>query len=108
LIEFVPADDSVSSRIRHANAAQVDGYLSAQTHLMLFAWLHGDVSRTLEIAHTVARETITLDHDLTLCAILTTGAIPVAIWSGDLYFSTTMTTLLRQRARQQGMQYWDR
>ncbi|WP_397448232.1 ATP-binding protein [Pseudomonas sp. NA-150] len=108
LIELVLADDAVPSRITHANAAQVDGYLSAQTHLMLFTWLHGDVSRALNIARTVARESIVLDHDLTLCAVLTTGAIPVAIWSGDFSFATTMTALLRERAQRHGMRYWDR
>lgn len=107
-IEMMLADDSAPGRITHANAAQIDGYLSAQGNLMLFKWLQGSVGIALDVARAAAEEAIVLDHDLSICAVLATGGVPVAYWSGDLDLAASMTVVLRERAGRRGMTYWNR
>lgn len=107
-IEMMLSDDSAPGRITHANAAQIDGYLSAQGNLMLFKWLQGSVGIALDVARAAAEEAVVLDHDLSICAVLATGGVPVAFWSGDLELAASMTAVLRDRAQRRGMRYWDR
>lgn len=100
--------DALPERQSHANAAQLDGNLSAQGTVALLRYLRGDFAQALGIAHATAEDTLAFDHDLTLCAIFSTGVIPSIIWSGELAVAARLTAALRERAQRCGMTYWDR
>lgn len=107
LMDEVIEHDSDPARSTHANAAQVDGHLSAVGHQVLFMWLQGDVSRALDIARAIGEESLALDHDLTLCAVFSISVIPVCVFSGELELAQTFAKAIRERAQRRGMRYWD-
>ncbi|MDR5826115.1 winged helix-turn-helix domain-containing protein [Caballeronia sp. LZ043] len=47
-------------------------------------WLAGYVDDAADVAAQSVEETMTLEHDLSLCCSLASGACPVACWRGDV------------------------
>lgn len=47
-------------------------------------WLAGHVDDAADVAAQSVEETMTLEHDLSLCCSLASGACPVACWRGDV------------------------
>lgn len=100
--------DAMPERESHANAAQLDGDISAQGTLTLLHYMRGDLALGLDMAHRVADEALELDHSLTLCAAFSTGGIPVHIWAGERRQAAYLAGAMRERAQRGGMDYWDR
>ena len=106
LMKSVLEEDSIPERSSFTNAAQVDGFLSSQGHQMIMMWVHGELGKALDLARATAEELVVMDHDLTICAVLATGVLPVVIGCGDLVLANSMVALLRERAERRDMQYW--
>lgn len=109
LIEAVLLIDRVNPiRAGHANAAQVDGLISAWTLKMRLLWLLGDRASAMALARQAVQEIEEVEHGLSACFCLAMGVLPVALWCGETDFAVEVLRTLRAHTRRNGLRFWDK
>jgi predicted ATPase/DNA-binding winged helix-turn-helix (wHTH) protein len=105
-LERVITSDASPVRANHTNHAQVDGKIAVQSLLMRNLWIKGDAAAAFDLASACAHDALSLDHDLSICYGLAIGAIPVAIWTGQLETARTLLPHLLARTIRKGLTHW--
>ena len=83
-----------------------DNVMSVLSAKMRILWLRGFPDRALSLARELAEAAIASGHDLIICANLSFGTIPVALWCGDFDLAREQLSLLCQRSQQRGLRHW--
>jgi predicted ATPase/DNA-binding winged helix-turn-helix (wHTH) protein len=105
-LQRVISSDANPVRANHTNHAQVDGKIAMQSLLMRNLWLKGEAAAALDLANSCASDALSLDHDLSICYGLAIGAIPVAIWTGELGAARSLLAHLLARTQSKGLAHW--
>jgi predicted ATPase/DNA-binding winged helix-turn-helix (wHTH) protein len=85
---------------------QFDQRVAALTVMSRVLWMQGLPEQALRHADEAVEEALSIDHALSLCYAIANGAAPVAFWSGDRIRTRNWTTLLRQRADERSLYFW--
>ncbi len=85
---------------------QFDQRVAALTVMSRVLWMQGLPDQALRHADDAVEEALSIDHALSLCYAIANGAAPVAFWSGDKARTRSWTALLRQRADERSLYFW--
>ena len=83
-----------------------DNVMSVLSAKMRILWLHGFPDQALSLAQELAEAAVSSGHDLIICANLSFGAIPVALWCGDFDLARKLMNFLHDRSQQRGLRHW--
>lgn len=83
-----------------------DPRVAALTVMARTLWLKGLPDQALAHAEEAVKEALDIDHALSLCYAIAIGAAPVAFWCGDMAKAGRWTALLKRRADEQSLHFW--
>lgn len=102
VLQRVPVRAAVAPR----RDAGFDPRVAGLTVLARVQWLQGLPLQALQHAEDAVNEALAIDHDLSLCYAIAIAAAPVAFWCGDLERARAWSGLLKQRADDGSLHYW--
>lgn len=85
---------------------QFDQRVAALTVMARILWIQGTPDQAIQHASDAVEEALAIDHALSLCYAIANGAAPVAFWCGDLKRARAWTALLRTRADERSLYFW--
>jgi hypothetical protein len=95
-----------SAPLEHDKVFYIDLEVATYTVSARNAWIEGYPDRASGMArHGVERAT-SIDNAVGICYALGIGALPVAIWRGDLPEARRLTTMLLEYSGRYGLRFW--
>ena len=85
---------------------QFDQRVAALTVMSRILWIQGMPEQALQHANDAVEEALAIDHALSLCYAIANGAGPVSFWCGDMKRAKAWTALLRARADERSLYFW--
>jgi predicted ATPase/DNA-binding winged helix-turn-helix (wHTH) protein len=102
VLQRVPARTTTPLR----RDAQFDPRVAGLTVMARVLWLQGLPEQARQHAEVAVQEALAIDHALSLCYALAIGATPVALWCGDAARADAWSALLKQRADEGALHFW--
>ena len=95
-----------SQRLVYSTPIQVDGRVSMLTLVARSQWLEGYAEKAAETSHQGLELALRLRHVGAICFTLALGAIPVAVWSGDIGLADRYIAQMIASASRVSFGYW--
>jgi predicted ATPase len=95
-----------SAPLEHDKVFFVDLEVATLTVSARNSWVEGYPDRASDIARHGVERAISIDNAVGICYSLGIGALPVAIWRGDLPEARRLTTMLLEYAGKYGLWFW--
>jgi predicted ATPase/DNA-binding winged helix-turn-helix (wHTH) protein len=85
---------------------QFDPWLTAQMKLGVILWLQGHPDQAIRTIENCIDDALAINHSVTLCNGLASGACPVALWNGDLRTAERWIAISLENAERSGLTAW--
>jgi hypothetical protein len=95
-----------SAPLEHDKVFFVDLEVATLTVSARNAWIEGYPDRASDVARQGIERAASIDNAVGICYALGFGALPVAIWRGDLPEAQRLTTMLLEYAGKYGLRFW--
>jgi predicted ATPase/DNA-binding winged helix-turn-helix (wHTH) protein len=95
-----------SAPLEHDKVFFIDLEVATYTVSARNAWIEGYPDRASDMARHGVERAISIDNAVGICYALGIGALPVAIWRGDLPEARRLTTMLLESAGKYGLRFW--
>jgi predicted ATPase len=95
-----------SARLEHDKEFYIDLEVATCTVSARNAWIEGHPDRASDMARHGLDRAISIDSAVGICYTLGIGALPVAIWRGDLPEARRLTTMLLEYSGKYGLRFW--
>jgi predicted ATPase/DNA-binding winged helix-turn-helix (wHTH) protein len=95
-----------SARLEHDKEFYIDLEVATCTVSARNAWIEGHPDRASDMAREGLDRAMSIDSAVGICYTLGLGALPVAIWRGDLPGARRLTTMLLEYSGKYGLQFW--
>jgi predicted ATPase/DNA-binding winged helix-turn-helix (wHTH) protein len=95
-----------SAPLEHDKVFFIDLEVATYTVSARNAWIEGYPDRASEMARHGVDRAISIDNAVGICYALGIGALPVAIWRGDLPEARRLATMLLEYAGKYGLRFW--
>jgi len=95
-----------SARLEHDKDFYIDLEVATCTVAARNAWIEGHPDRAADMARHGLDRAMSLDSAVGICYTLGIGALPVAIWRGDLPKARRLTTMLLEYSGKYGLRFW--
>jgi predicted ATPase len=95
-----------SAALEHDKVFFVDLEVATLTVSARNTWIEGYPDRASDIARHGVDRAVSIDNAVGICYALGFGALPVAIWRGDLPDARRLTTMLLDYAGKYGLRFW--
>ena len=96
-----------SARLEHDKEFYIDLEVATCTVSARNAWIEGRPDCALDMARHALDRAISIDSAVGICYTLSIGAVPVAIWRGDLPEARRLTTMLFEYSGKYGLRFWE-
>lgn len=96
-----------NSPIEHDKVFYIDLEVATYAVSARNAWIEGYADRALAAARYGVERAISIENVIGICYALAIGALPVAIWRGDLPEARRLTATLLEYARKYGLRFWE-
>jgi predicted ATPase/DNA-binding winged helix-turn-helix (wHTH) protein len=96
----------MSARLEHDKEFYIDLEVATCTVSARNAWIEGHPDRAADIARRGLDRAMSIDSAVGICYTLGIGALPVAIWRGDLPEARRLTTMLLEYSGKYGLRFW--
>jgi predicted ATPase/DNA-binding winged helix-turn-helix (wHTH) protein len=96
-----------SAPLEHDKVFFIDLEVATYTVAARNGWIEGYPDRASDMARQGVERAIAIDNAVGICYALGIGALPVAIWRGDLPEARRLTTMLSQYAGKYGLTFWE-
>ena len=95
-----------NSRLEHDKEFYIDLEVATCTVSARNAWIEGHPDRAADMARDGLDRAMSIDSAVGICYTLGIGALPVAIWRGDLSEARRLTTMLLEYSGKYGLRFW--
>jgi hypothetical protein len=95
-----------SAPLEHDKVFFIDLEVATYTVSARNAWIAGYPDRASDMARHGVERAISIDNAVGICYSLGIGALPVAIWRGDLPEARRWTVMLLEYAGKYGLRFW--
>jgi hypothetical protein len=95
-----------SARLEHDKDFYIDVEVATCTVSARNAWIEGHPDRAADMARRGLDRAVSIDSAVGICYTLGIGALPVAIWRGDLPEARRLTTMLLEYSGKYGLRFW--
>jgi predicted ATPase/DNA-binding winged helix-turn-helix (wHTH) protein len=95
-----------SAPLEHDKVFFIDLEVATYTVAARNSWIEGYPDRASDMARQGVERAISIDNAVGICYALGIGALPVAIWRGDLPEARRLTTMLLEYAGKYGLPFW--
>jgi predicted ATPase/DNA-binding winged helix-turn-helix (wHTH) protein len=95
-----------SAPLEHDKVFFIDLEVATYTVCARNAWIEGYPDRASDMARHGVERAISIDNAVGICYALGLGALPVAIWRGDLPEARRLTTMLLEHSGKYGLRFW--
>jgi predicted ATPase/DNA-binding winged helix-turn-helix (wHTH) protein len=95
-----------SARLEHDKEFYIDLEVATCTVSARNAWIEGHPDRASDMARHGLDRAMSIDSAVGICYTLGIGALPVAIWRGDLPEARRLTTMLLEYSGKYGLRFW--
>jgi predicted ATPase/DNA-binding winged helix-turn-helix (wHTH) protein len=95
-----------SAPIEHDKVFFIDLEVATYTVSARNAWIEGYPDRASDMARRGIERAVSIDNAVGICYALGIGALPVAIWRGDLPEGRRLSVMLSEYARKYGLRFW--
>jgi predicted ATPase len=96
----------MSARLENDKEFYIDLEVATCTVSARNAWIEGHPDRSADIARRGLDRAMSIDSAVGICYTLGIGALPVAIWRGDLPEARRLTTMLLEYSGKYGLRFW--
>jgi predicted ATPase/DNA-binding winged helix-turn-helix (wHTH) protein len=95
-----------SAPLEHDKVFYIDLEVATYTVSARNAWIEGSPDRASDMARHGVELAISIDNAVGICYALGIGALPVAIWRGDLPEARRLITMLLEYSSKYGLRFW--
>jgi predicted ATPase/DNA-binding winged helix-turn-helix (wHTH) protein len=95
-----------SAPLEHDKVFFIDLEVATYTVSARNAWIEGYPDRASDMARHGVERALSIDNAVGICYALGIGALPVAVWRGDLPEARRLATMLLEYAGKYGLRFW--